>query len=504
MIFDTSGKGDMYTIDDIASPLILYSEDLTTLTSTSALSNILGDRDPATIITVFFPNLTSIKTSVALFSGYSSLKNIILPKAVIIGANTFNGCTSLTSISLPCCGSIGASAFSGCTALANIYIPAVTSFGDGAFQGCSSLTSIRLANSLANIGNSTFYGCTSLVSVQMPALYTVGNYTFYNCTSLTSIDLVGAQSIGNYAFYNCTSLTSINFATVQSVGNYAFYNCTSLNSLNTLGAVGDYAFYGCSSLACATVSLVTSVGSGSFKGCTSLVFLTFYKCTSIGSNSFNGCTSLKLINLADSSTVSSLSNADAIPSNCYIQVPSSLLSSYKSATNWSSIASRIVAIGTYSFTEPNSPSKVEMLNAIYPVGSIYMSVNNVSPASFLGGAWTQLTNRFLVGAGSAYSVNSTGGSSTHTHKYGIQLSEYYGDISLATTSTGLLSYNSSGAISGVVTSRTSKGNLNAVVNNNATTASKTVSAVHYTTESNTAPTSTLPPYLAVYMWKRVL
>ena len=28
-----------------------------------------------------------------------------------------------------------------------------------------------------------------------------------------------------------------------------------------------------------------------------------------------------------------------------------------------------------------------LLNAIYPVGSIYMSVNNVSPETFLGGTW---------------------------------------------------------------------------------------------------------------------
>jgi hypothetical protein len=52
---------------------------------------------------------------------------------------------------------------------------------------------------------------------------------------------------------------------------------------------------------------------------------------------------------------------------------------------------------------------------IYPVGSIYMSVNNVSPATFIGGTWTALTDRVLIGAGSNYTVNATGGATSHTH-----------------------------------------------------------------------------------------
>ena len=50
----------------------------------------------------------------------------------------------------------------------------------------------------------------------------------------------------------------------------------------------------------------------------------------------------------------------------------------------------------------------------YPVGSIYMSVNSTSPASLFGGTWEQLKDRFLLGAGSSYSVGSTGGEATHT------------------------------------------------------------------------------------------
>lgn len=51
---------------------------------------------------------------------------------------------------------------------------------------------------------------------------------------------------------------------------------------------------------------------------------------------------------------------------------------------------------------------------VYPIGSIYMSMNDTSPASMFGGTWEQLKNRFLLGAGSEYSLGETGGEATHT------------------------------------------------------------------------------------------
>lgn len=47
-----------------------------------------------------------------------------------------------------------------------------------------------------------------------------------------------------------------------------------------------------------------------------------------------------------------------------------------------------------------SPEATEIMNLIYPIGSIYMSVNNVSPETFLGGTWQPISGRFLVAQGS--------------------------------------------------------------------------------------------------------
>lgn len=54
------------------------------------------------------------------------------------------------------------------------------------------------------------------------------------------------------------------------------------------------------------------------------------------------------------------------------------------------------------------------LNYLYPVGSIYMSVNSTSPAVLFGGTWSKIENKFLLASGDGHAPNSTGGSETHT------------------------------------------------------------------------------------------
>lgn len=49
----------------------------------------------------------------------------------------------------------------------------------------------------------------------------------------------------------------------------------------------------------------------------------------------------------------------------------------------------------------------------YPVGSIYLSVNSTNPGTIFGGAWEQIKDRFLLACGNTYSNGSTGGESTH-------------------------------------------------------------------------------------------
>lgn len=51
---------------------------------------------------------------------------------------------------------------------------------------------------------------------------------------------------------------------------------------------------------------------------------------------------------------------------------------------------------------------------IYPIGSIYMNVNNVNPAVLFGGTWEKLpAGRMLVNEGDGFSLGSVGGEKTH-------------------------------------------------------------------------------------------
>lgn len=61
----------------------------------------------------------------------------------------------------------------------------------------------------------------------------------------------------------------------------------------------------------------------------------------------------------------------------------------------------------------NGSSFQTLLDICYPVGSIYQSTKATNPATFLGGTWRQLKDRFLLGAGSK-SAGATGGEETHT------------------------------------------------------------------------------------------
>ena len=54
------------------------------------------------------------------------------------------------------------------------------------------------------------------------------------------------------------------------------------------------------------------------------------------------------------------------------------------------------------------------LNLVYPIGAIYLSLSSTNPGTLFGGTWEQLKDRFLLGAGDSYSAGGTGGEANHT------------------------------------------------------------------------------------------
>lgn len=58
--------------------------------------------------------------------------------------------------------------------------------------------------------------------------------------------------------------------------------------------------------------------------------------------------------------------------------------------------------------------EAHFLEYLYPVGSIYMSAGNTSPAVLFGGTWEKIEGKFLLGSSTSHAVGSTGGAENHT------------------------------------------------------------------------------------------
>lgn len=133
--------------------------------------------------------------------------------------------------------------------------------------------------------------------------------------------------------------------TVTSVGDYAFYQRESLTTVSFPAAtvVNKVAFRSCYKLKTVDVSAATEIKSEAFYSCSSLSRLDLPKATKIGDYAFYDCSKLTtLVVGVDNDTVCTLGNTSAIPSSVtQIYVPYTLVDAYKTATNWSSFASKI-------------------------------------------------------------------------------------------------------------------------------------------------------------------
>lgn len=136
--------------------------------------------------------------------------------------------------------------------------------------------------------------------------------------------------------------------------------------------------------------------------------------------------------------------------------------------------------GGYSGSESDFIGMLNGLTNPYPVGSIYISVTETDPSTLFGGVWERLQGRFLLGASNQYKAGTTGGEATHKltkeelpnhwHNIGERNNEGpYGPHWAIMTEYG--EYNWSEENSGSV--------------------------------GSDQPHNNMPPYLAVYMWKRV-
>ena len=186
--------------------------------------------------------------------------------------------------------------------------------------------------------------------IPMPSNLSAATLNDYGLLTSAAIKS-GVTSIGFQGFYNCKTLISIEIPdSVTSIDSDAFNGCRILSSIvipNSVTSIGSSAFYYCSSLSSVTIpNSVTSIGSSAFYYCSSITSITIpNSVTSIGNYAFNNCKSLTSVTV-NAATPLTLGKKAFNNSNCPIYVPAESVDAYKSATNWSTYASRIQAIPT--------------------------------------------------------------------------------------------------------------------------------------------------------------
>lgn len=141
------------------------------------------------------------------------------------------------------------------------------------------------------------------------------------------------------------------------------------------------------------------------------------------------------------------------------------------------------------FAELNS----KLLEKVYPIGSIYMSVTSLEPGTVFGGTWKQIKDKFLLSAGDSYKAGSTGGNTTHSHDDGSLVAAIGSAFGLANT----LAFCAGST--GPLTSH----NLRPTYTLSATNISATSWSHSTGVYGDTGQSSSMPPYLTVYMWQRI-
>lgn len=157
-----------------------------------------------------------------------------------------------------------------------------------------------------------------------------------------------------------------------------------------------------------------------------------------------------------------------------------------------------------------------ILDSVYPVGAIYMSTSINSPQNFLGGTWEPIEGQFLLAANGSYKAGTTGGSTSynietkhlpsHVHTFtGKEVQHDHSTFRRDPSATSSAQYQS------MVDTWGTGEKVNGFAHQNIT---ETTAKQMRTDSVSITPTGEIgatgegeaikiiPPYLAVYMWKR--
>lgn len=293
------------------------------------------------------------------FENCSALENVNLERlSTISGYGTFCNCYNLSVLNLPELVSItetNIGAFNNMynlevlnvPKLSYIYGSSVSTISAAWFYGCSKLTELNFPELKTFIGGfQAFAKCSALSKISFPKLETISGCNFFVASNskIQSLSFPQLKSINGYsafAYFSGNSLLMPELVTINN-GNYTFASCN-ISSAYFPHFNGSYTisscFYRCLVLSSVLFSDASCIrGSSVFYGCSRLISMFF-----LGSSV---CTLGNSIGTVFGSTpVSNYSTTAGRWASIF--VPQSLLASYKAATNWTTISSKIFAYESY-------------------------------------------------------------------------------------------------------------------------------------------------------------
>ena len=217
-------------------------------------------------------------------------------------------------------------------------------------------------NDIKSLRNYCFYNNKTIKSVNLPNCEQKSSksHVFENCYNLHTVSLPSASYIGNNQFSNCYKLKNINLKDNVFIGDSAFNNCFSLNNINVNGgAIGSTSSRCFSGTGIGKLVLLDSfLGNGYIFSSSRISVLDLIHDTKGDNISLyqyalqSACSLVHLIIRRNNTIV--ISSSDTFLKDTpikdgigWIYVPSDLIDTYKSATNWSTYADQIVSIDEY-------------------------------------------------------------------------------------------------------------------------------------------------------------
>ena len=290
------------------------------------------------------PNLPTGLTSIGNYAFYywTELLSVSIPSTVTsIGFYAFYYCTKLETISLPSgIAHIYNYAFQNCTKMVLTSLPSsLIHVGMYAFNSCSQLELTSLPNGITNIGDSAFRTCPKVALTSLPnSLTLIGSSAFANDYEMAISTIPsGVTSIGTSAFQYCYKIQSIySEAVITSFGASSFNGSSTYHMSITSARFPNMA----------PASISTIFGSTTAaNACQELTICDIGKTSAISSNAFANCYSLQTLIMrktgsictvaSNSFTNTPFAGYNSLTGTAY--VPSALISTYQTASQWSTL-----------------------------------------------------------------------------------------------------------------------------------------------------------------------